>query len=80
MKKKQPRLTASGKRVGRPPRLGGETIVLSMRLPVDVVEALDRYRDILAKDAPGFGVGRNDTIRRLLVVGLQREGIIEAPT
>ena len=40
-----------------------------------MIEALDRYVVVLAKTSPGFSVTRNDAMRRLLVVGLEREGI-----
>lgn len=76
--KKKPRLTAKGKVIGRPQRLDDSTI-LSLRIPLDVVHALDRYRDKESAAAPGFVVTRNDVMRKLIVIGLQREGIIEGP-
>ena len=60
--------------MGRPP--GPEpTETLALRLGESVVEALDRYRDELASKMPGFTVTRNDAMRRLLVTGLEREGV-----
>lgn len=75
--KKKPKLTANGKTVGRPRRLD-ESTILSVRLPLDVVDALNRYRDKESAASPGFIITRNDVMRKLLVIGLQREGIIEA--
>jgi len=77
-KKKQTKppatLSPMGKRIGRPP-LALATSTLALRVPDDVIEALDRYVVVLAKTSPGFSVTRNDAMRRLLVVGLEREGI-----
>ena len=68
-KKKPPTISARGKRIGRPP-LAGETVTVSLRLPVDVVGALDRYVVDLAGQLPGVNVTRNDAMRRLIVLGL----------
>lgn len=60
--------------MGRPP--GPEpTETLTIRLGESVVDALDRYRTKLAAESPGFVVSRNDAMRRLIVVGLEREGV-----
>ena len=60
--------------MGRP-RGPEPTETLTIRLGESVVNALDIYRDKLAGENPGFVVSRNDAMRRLLVVGLEREGV-----
>lgn len=72
--RKKARMSAKGKRIGRPP-LAPSTTTLALRVPDDLVVALDRYIVDLASKSPGFVVTRNDAMRRLLIVGLKREGI-----
>lgn len=60
--------------MGRPP--GPEpTETLALRLGESLVDALNRYRDKLSADMPGLDVSRNDAMRRLLVIGLEKEGV-----
>jgi hypothetical protein len=66
-------MTPKGKRLGRPP-MAEETATLALRVPVELVDALDRYVVELGRQHRGITVTRNDTIRRLLIVGLEREG------
>ena len=77
-KKKTPTLSANGKRIGRP-RLADETVNLALRVPTEIVEALDRYVVTLAKEVPGINVTRNDAMRRLLVFGLRDAGHLNLP-
>jgi hypothetical protein len=77
-KKKPPTLSANGKRIGRP-RLADETVTLALRVPTEIVEALDRYVVDLAGQLPGVNVTRNDAMRRLLVFGLQGVGHLNLP-
>lgn len=72
-KKKAPTLSANGKRIGRP-RLADETANLALRVPTEIVEALDRYVVDLAGQLPGVNVTRNDAMRRLLMMGLVEAG------
>lgn len=71
-KKKAPTLSANGKRIGRP-RLADETSTLALRLPTELVEALDRYVVDLGRQIH-VNVTRNDAMRRLLTLGLQQAG------
>jgi hypothetical protein len=77
-KKKKPTLSVNGKRIGRP-RLADETVNLALRVPTEIVEALDRYVVDLAKQIPGVNVTRNDAMRRLLVFGLRDAGHLNLP-
>lgn len=72
-KTRGPRLTASGARIGRPPR-ETPTIVVALRLDTDIVEALDALGEKIGRDLPGMIVSRNDVLRRLIVTGLRNEG------
>lgn len=66
--------------MARPP--GPEpTLPLAVRMGESIIDALDRYRDKLTKEIPGFTITRNDAIRRLLMLGLEREGVhVHTPT
>jgi hypothetical protein len=75
-KKKAPTLSASGKRIGRP-RLAAETATLALRVPTEMVEALDRYVVDLGRQLHGVNVTRNDAMRRLLTLGLQQAGHLD---
>lgn len=77
-KKKAPTLSANGKRIGRP-RLSEESVTLALRVPTEIVEALDRYVVDLAKQLPGVNITRNDAMRRLMVFGLEQAGHIHLP-
>lgn len=68
------RTSTKGKRIGRPP-LAPSTPTLVLRVPDDLVVALDRYVVALATKSPGFVVTRNAAMRRVLIVRLEREGI-----
>jgi hypothetical protein len=72
-KKKTPTLSVNGKRIGRP-RLADETVNLALRVPTEIIEALDRYVVDLARQLQGVNVTRNDAMRHLLAVGLQGAG------
>jgi len=77
-KKKAPTLSANGKRIGRP-RLSEESVTLALRVPTEIVEALDRYVVDLAGQLPGVNVTRNDAMRRLMVFGLEQAGHLNLP-
>lgn len=77
-KPKKPTLSVNGKRIGRP-RLADETVNLALRVPTEIVEALDRYVVDLARQLHGVNVTRNDAMRRLLVFGLEQAGHIHLP-
>jgi hypothetical protein len=75
-KKKAPTMSANGKRIGRP-RLADETVTLALRIPTEMVEALDRYVVDLGRQLHGVNVTRNDAMRRLLVFGLNETGHLD---
>lgn len=77
-KKKGPTLSANGKRIGRP-RLSEESVTLALRVPTEIVEAIDRYVVDLAKQLPGVNITRNDAMRRLMVFGLEQAGHLNLP-
>lgn len=64
--------------MARPP--GPEpTAILAVRLGESLVEALDRYKDHLSAENQGILLSRNDAIRRLLILGLDHEGMAPKP-
>jgi len=75
---KKPTLGIKGGRIGRPP-MAADTVNLSLRVVGDMIVALDRYVVALGRQSPGFTVTRNDAMRRLLIVGLAREGFPIGP-
>jgi hypothetical protein len=76
MTKHKGTLSPGGKRIGRPP-LSDDTVLLTARVPVDLVAALDRYTASLAEKHRGITISRSDALRRLLVDGLDREGVTD---
>jgi hypothetical protein len=55
--------------MGRP-RIAEETAVVSIRLPIDLVNRLDRYADELRAVTPGVNVTRTDAARAVLTLAL----------
>jgi len=49
--------------------------VLSLRLPVEIIEQLDALADSLKKEQPGINVTRADAARVLLLRGLEVSNI-----
>jgi hypothetical protein len=49
---------------------------MGLRLPVEIIERLDRYLDKLGAELPGVKLSRSDAIRTLIEQGLQRAGIL----
>jgi hypothetical protein len=76
--KDKPTITAKGKRIGRPP-MADKTIPLPIRVPVELVEALDAYAAHLAKETPWSVVTRGDVARRLMMRGLAEAGFMRLP-
>ena len=72
---KPPRINPSGKRQGRPRRADAAG-VMSVRVPVAVIEALDRYAAHESTATPWRPITRNDVHRRLLLEGLERAGFL----
>jgi len=62
------------RRAGRP-RVAEETIQVGFRLPVELVEAMDKYVEALRKRTPGLSVTRADAVRMLLSRGLEQDGV-----
>ena len=75
MTKKKPTTSPNGKRIGRPP-LAEATTNLSLRVPVELANALDRYTAGLERQLPGIKITRNDAMRQLLMLGLSQAGVI----
>lgn len=49
----------------------------AIRMPVELIEALDRYVVDLAKELQGVNVTRNDAMRRLMTRGLVEAGYLD---
>ncbi len=60
------------RKTGRPPVLG-DTSIVTVRLPRELIARIDGYAGRLQADRPGSGVTRADAMRALLIEGLGRK-------
>ena len=55
---------------GRPPK-GVERSNILLRIPTDLIEQIDTFKESLEAERGGFGINRTDMLIRLIEVGLQ---------
>ena len=55
---------------GRPPK-GVERSSILLRMPTDLMEQVDAFKECLEAERGGFGINRTDMLIRLIEVGLQ---------
>jgi hypothetical protein len=55
---------------GRPPK-GVERSNILLRIPTDLIEQIDTFKENLEAERGGFGINRTDMLIRLIEVGLQ---------
>jgi hypothetical protein len=55
---------------GRPPK-GVERSNILLRMPTDLIEQVDTFKESLEAERGGFGINRTDMLIRLIEVGLQ---------
>ena len=55
---------------GRPPK-GVERSNILLRMPTDLIEQIDTFKECLEAERGGFGINRTDMLIRLIEVGLQ---------
>lgn len=56
-----------------------KTEMLYARVPQTLLNALDRYVDVMIDERPGAHATRSDAIRELLYKALRAEGLIPEP-
>ena len=66
------------KTVGRPRKIDqdGETAMVSVRVPADMVDKLEKCARLMQADLCGVTVTRGDCLRRLIWEGLQARGLM----
>ena len=66
------------KTVGRPRKIDqdGETAMVSVRVPADMVDKLEKCARLMQADMMGVTVTRGDCLRRLIWEGLKSRGLL----
>ena len=66
------------KTIGRPRKItdDGETAMVSVRIPADMLPKLEKCARLMQADLYGVTVTRGDCLRRLIWEGLQTRGLM----
>lgn len=66
------------KAMGRPRKIAddGETAMVSVRVPADMIGKLEKCAKLMQADLCGVTVTRGDCLRRLIWEGLQSRGLM----